>query len=120
MTHQRVPNRLTYRCGTRVYSRLLIISQQLNLSITSVLNLMVSRWGGQMAAEAHAWNRMFNEATLVADQMLTWLDENPGRNGKEFMTECIKMMMGEPSELSGWHVTPKDVRAQAIEKNDAD
>jgi hypothetical protein len=78
---------VTLRVKEDLHLQMKEVATNLGIDINSLLNIMINRWLGHVAAEAHAHNLMVQDSMNVYVEMMKWMKANPSRRRNEFYVE---------------------------------
>ena len=95
------------RVRPEIHDQLTQVATLFGLDANGLLNLMIRRSLGQLAAEANVYRRHFDAA--LDDRTLyrlkePWEAAHPTRRRRDFLDEFRKYAVGEPSDVDGLEV----------------
>jgi hypothetical protein len=104
MTKQKKSGRITLRVSSDVHQQLEDVAEDLGLDVNGLLNLLISKALGPIAAEARLC-RVYQEELKkeggFVPLFLAWQKAYPRVRRKDFLVEFHKYTLGEPSQLDG-------------------
>ena len=92
---------ITFRTQPETKKQLKSVADDFGLDVNGVLNLLATRFIGQLAAEAQIYKHFFKEAGNVIPLFEAWRQSNPDKRRPDFLAEFRKHVAGEPSSLDG-------------------
>jgi hypothetical protein len=102
MAKQKRSGRITLRTTPDVHQQLADVARDLGLDVNGLLNLMIRRTLGEMAAEACVFKLHWEEAMKggrLIPLLRAWEKAHPNRKRRDFLDEFRKHVMGDPSWL---------------------
>jgi hypothetical protein len=92
--------RITLRTTPEIHEQLAEVGRMIHLDVNGILNLMLHRYLGPLAAEVAVFDHYRQRAgRLEIDMFNEWEEKNPGKKPREFLNEFRKFILGEPNSL---------------------
>ncbi len=101
--------RITLRLTPKVYGRLVDAARDYRLSVNAVLELMLSRYLGELSAEAALFQRYWELSAreVLRPLLQAWEAKHPEAGTRGFMYELRNYAVGRPSALDELEVPGK-------------